>query len=141
MAYNLEDIFGFKIFQDNSYDSLILMHERKYLHDYNLKHGDLLYIRFNPTVNTSTNKNDLPKCHKAFYNISTEIENVDLVLEKSDGLINRKGDHNFCRHGANAQCVNCAPLEPYDETYLKEHNIKHMSFYSYLKKLKRGADK
>lgn len=140
-AYNIEDIFSFKLFQDNNSDSLILMHERKYLNDYNLKHGDLLYVRLNPTINTTVNTNPQPICHKAFTNINREIENVDLVLEKSDGLIKRKGDNNFCRHGANAQCVNCSPLEPYDENYLKEHNIKHMSFYSYLKKLKRGADK
>lgn len=40
-----------------------------------------------------------------------------------------------CRHNLNGRCVHCAPLEPWDEAYLKEHNIKHMSFHSYLRKI------
>lgn len=35
--------------------------------------------------------------------------------------------------------MHCSPLEPWDEAYLKEQKIKHMSFHSYLRKLKTGA--
>ncbi|XP_046916079.2 nuclear protein localization 4 [Dermatophagoides farinae] len=72
---------------------------------------------------------------------SGEIEMVDSILMKHDGLIVRKMDPNLCHHGPKAQCVHCAPIEPYDESYMKKQNIKHMSFHSYLRKLKRGADK
>lgn len=46
-----------------------------------------------------------------------------------------------CQHVGNSRCFNCSSLEPYDEAYLKEHNIKHMSFHAYLRKLTAGQDK
>jgi len=46
-----------------------------------------------------------------------------------------------CRHGARGCCVHCSPLEPFDEIYLKEQNIKHLSFHSYLRKLTAGVDR
>lgn len=68
-------------------------------------------------------------------------EDVDIQLSKLDGKIDRKRDEKFCRHNSNGCCVHCSPLEPWDENYLKEHNIKHISFHSYIRKLKSGADR
>lgn len=45
-----------------------------------------------------------------------------------------------CLHGDNSSCIHCLPLEPYDPTYLKELNVKHMSFHAYLRKLSSGLD-
>ena len=74
---------------------------------------------------------------------STQIEEdeVDLMLWKQDGKIQRNRDEKFCRHGKNGCCVHCSPLEPFDENYLKEQNIKHLSFHSYLRKLTAGVDR
>nr|XP_027205548.1 nuclear protein localization protein 4 homolog [Dermatophagoides pteronyssinus] len=140
-AYDIDDIFGFKLFKDAQFTQPILMHERKSLQDFNLKHGDLIHLKI--TVNNSlSNGNDSTTLSKLF-NVSNskEIDSVDTILMKRDGLIERKMDANLCQHGPKAKCVHCAPIEPYDESYMKEHNIKHMSFHSYLRKLKRGADK
>ncbi|XP_014262151.1 nuclear protein localization protein 4 homolog isoform X2 [Cimex lectularius] len=68
-------------------------------------------------------------------------DEVDQMLWKMDGHIYRQRDPKLCRHGTNACCVHCSSLEPYDEEYLKEHNIKHMSFHSYLRKLTGGVDR
>lgn len=68
-------------------------------------------------------------------------DEIDEILFKQEGLIKRQKDPKMCRHGENGKCVYCAPLEPYDEGYLKEQNIKHLSFHSYIKKLKGGVDK
>ena len=46
-----------------------------------------------------------------------------------------------CRHGVNACCVHCSPLESFDEVYLKEQNVKHISFHAYLRKLTAGVDR
>ena len=68
-------------------------------------------------------------------------DEVDLLLWKQDGKIQRKRDEKFCRHVKNGCCVHCSPLEPFDENYLKEQNIKHLSFHSYLRKLTAGVDR
>lgn len=46
-----------------------------------------------------------------------------------------------CRHNNNSRCVHCSALEPYDENYLKEQKIKHLSFHSYLRKMTSGVDR
>ncbi|XP_076653161.1 nuclear protein localization 4 isoform X1 [Halictus rubicundus] len=68
-------------------------------------------------------------------------DEVDEQLWKIDGKIQRKRDEKLCRHGGNGCCVHCSPLEPFDESYLKEQNIKHLSFHSYLRKLTAGVDR
>ncbi|XP_040355758.1 nuclear protein localization protein 4 homolog isoform X1 [Ixodes scapularis] len=90
-------------------------------------------------------------------------DEVDVFLSKQSGLIDRPRDEKLCHHGTNAKCVHCAPLEvsvirlplvtvvahhrtlcslqPFNEGYLREHNIKHLSFHSYLRKITGGLDK
>lgn len=46
-----------------------------------------------------------------------------------------------CRHGEKSSCIHCLPIEPYDGAYLKEQNIKYMSFQAYLRSLCRGLDR
>lgn len=57
----------------------------------------------------------------------------DLVCKKSTIL--------RCRHNSNGCCVHCSPIEPFDENYLKEQKIKHMSFHAYIRKLTSGVDR
>ncbi|KAF7489280.1 Nuclear protein localization protein 4 -like protein [Sarcoptes scabiei] len=139
-TYDLEDIFGFKIFQDKAMTQLILMQERKSLDDFNLKHGDLVYLNVSNPENMAEGCDEFEKLRQIFRFGENETDEVDLILAKSDGLVRRKCS-NLCHHGPSAQCVHCAPLEPYDENYMKEQKIKYMSFHAYLKKLHRGLDK
>lgn len=68
-------------------------------------------------------------------------DEVDQILSGVEGKLHRKRDEKLCHHGTNACCVHCSPIEPYDEAYLREQNIKHLSFHSYLRKLRGGADR
>lgn len=68
-------------------------------------------------------------------------DDVDEILAKADGRLDRKRDPKLCRHNSNGCCVHCSPLEPFDEEYLKEHKIKHLSFHSYIRKMTSGADR
>jgi nuclear protein localization protein 4 homolog len=68
-------------------------------------------------------------------------DDVDVQLQKIDGKIQRKRDDKLCRHNSHGCCVHCSPLEPWDESYLKEQKIKHLSFTSYLRKMTSGVDK
>jgi len=86
------------------------------------------------TTNSSTDQSSLE---------NNKEDEIDTFLSKQDGLIHRKKDPHMCHHGDHSKCIHCVPLEPYDETYLKEHDppIKHMSFHAYLKKMSHGTDK
>lgn len=68
-------------------------------------------------------------------------DEVDLILAKTDGRLERKRDPKLCRHNSNGCCVHCSPLEPWNEEYLKEQKIKHLSFHSYIRKLTSGVDR
>ncbi|BGP61695.1 hypothetical protein NBRC10512_002860 [Rhodotorula toruloides] len=62
-------------------------------------------------------------------------DEVDRYWEQKDGKIARpKGQHG-CRCGPKSMCNHCMPLEPFDAEYHASHNIKHLSYHAYLKKL------
>ena len=60
---------------------------------------------------------------------------MDQYWRTKDGKISRSRDPNFCKHGANAMCDYCMPLEPYDRKYHQDHSIKHLSYHAYLRQL------
>ncbi|OSX67954.1 hypothetical protein POSPLADRAFT_1030822 [Postia placenta MAD-698-R-SB12] len=66
---------------------------------------------------------------------SVKEDPVDAFWRSKDGKIPRGRDAKFCKHGANAMCDYCMPLEPYDAAYHTEHNIKHLSYHAYLQKV------
>jgi len=144
----LFDLFGFIVYKDRSHKTQIPLLERKSLNDYGLKHGDMIYVvedkSQSPVANDSTNNNSTNNHYQnnILTNDTKLVEDeVDVALHQQNGLIERPPDPNFCRHGLNAKCLHCAPIEPYNESYLREHNIKHMSFHTYLRKVTNGIDK
>ncbi|KAI8393556.1 NPL4 family-domain-containing protein [Radiomyces spectabilis] len=111
----------------------------------NLKHGDIVYITYVEPVQEqepvkTTQEERKPQTTTSGYIPIEELSNikqdaVDDFLEKQRGLIQRSKDTKFCRHGSNAMCDYCMPLEPYDQGYLEENKIKHMSFHAYLRQI------
>uniref|UniRef100_A0A914GYV8 Nuclear protein localization protein 4 n=1 Tax=Globodera rostochiensis TaxID=31243 RepID=A0A914GYV8_GLORO len=68
-------------------------------------------------------------------NSDDKIDDIDKLLSKLDGKIERQLDPLMCRHGPRQKCTNCLPLDPYDENFLREKDIKHLSFHAYVRKL------
>ncbi|KAL3091387.1 hypothetical protein niasHS_007180 [Heterodera schachtii] len=68
-------------------------------------------------------------------NPDDKIDEVDKILSKLDGKIERKMDPLMCRHNPRQKCTNCLPLDPYDEKFLHEKDIKHLSFHAHVHKL------
>ncbi|KAI0639037.1 polyubiquitin-tagged protein recognition complex Npl4 component [Trametes polyzona] len=108
-----------------------------------LKHGDLLFVGYKsrPTPeapsaapSSSAATQDAPDTSKRPWE-AVEEDPVDRYWRSQEGKIPRGRDSRFCKHGANAMCDYCMPLEPYDAAYHTEHNIKHLSYHAYLRKI------
>lgn len=96
----------------------------------------------NESSNTSKENSDaVPSLPLKPSIVNIREDAIDVILNSQEGLIPRPKDPKACRHGENGRCIYCASLPPYDEGYLKEHKIKHLSFHSHLKKLTSGVDK
>lgn len=155
--------FTFSLYLNrNSRDELISSKTQK-LSNYNIKHGDIVYMSphegakvFPPldqpgTSGSSTSQStpsgdmgmDVQESTSNFNSqtLSVVEDEVDQMLWSMDGKVQRKRDEKLCHHGRNGCCVHCSPIEPYDEAYLREQNIKHMSFHAYLRKLTGGVDR
>lgn len=130
---------GFELFTSRDKSGKLKRSSKITVKSAKIKHGDMLFLTpcKSPSItpdSASEESSSLPV---------VEEDEVDVILAKQDGKIVRKRDDQLCRHGANAKCVHCVPLEPYDEKYLQERDppIKHLSFHSYLRKLTGGVDK
>ncbi|XP_043790240.1 nuclear protein localization protein 4 homolog [Apis laboriosa] len=150
---------GFVLYRERNHKDELPYSHSKTVSGTCLSHGDMLYLapqnntQLWSTPSTSTATIDISQEPRPMdeietinhtnvsQSVSNTIEDVDEQLWKLDGKIQRKRDEKLCRHGANGCCVHCTPLEPFDEAYLKEQNIKHLSFHSYLRKLTAGVDR
>ncbi|OCH88601.1 polyubiquitin-tagged protein recognition complex Npl4 component [Obba rivulosa] len=105
------------------------------------KHGDLLFALYTPrqTEATPSTTADADTAHSAVASKrpweTVQEDPVDTYWRSQDGKLPRGRDSRFCKHGANAMCDYCMPLEPYDIEYHTKHNIKHLSYHAYLRKL------
>ncbi|CAG9803890.1 unnamed protein product [Chironomus riparius] len=145
-SLNLLD-YGFSLFTDRKFSNEVRSTQSSTINKTNLNHGDILYYKQmagtsstdpEPSSSSDSNQGISKQRHKS----STVAEDpVDIELSKLDGRIQRKRDEKLCRHTATNRCVHCSSLEPYDENYLKEQKIKHLSFHSYIRKMTSGVDR
>lgn len=154
--------FAFALYKQRNKKDEIASSKSKTLRNLGLRHGDMVYLSplngsvlFNntpsgepvtdPGPSTSSTRSSVPSATTnkplATAKSSVKEDEVDQELSKMEGRIERKRDEKLCRHNANSKCVHCSPLEPFDEVYLREHNIKHLSFHSYLRKMMSGVDR
>ncbi|XP_030562115.1 nuclear protein localization protein 4 homolog isoform X2 [Drosophila novamexicana] len=151
---NALKVDGFGLFMERSFATELQANGSQLVGSM-LKHGDMLYLK--QIAGTSSRRTSTTAIENLSYNSATKLsteklgnnprpstnvieDEVDLQLLKSDGTIKRERDSKLCHHNANGRCVHCSPLEPYDESYLKDHNIKHLSFHSYIRKQTSGMD-
>jgi len=111
---------------------------------YGLAHGDMIFLSLAGGDAMNQNGINLPSTaintNKKAKDVVV-LDDVDKTLQGCPGTIERKRDPKTCLHGDNSSCIHCLSIEPYDSAYLKEHNIKHMSFHAYMRKLSSGLDK
>lgn len=106
-----------------------------------LKNGDMLFLTYEPQVNSEAPSAAANSNHTVAIRDTTpkpkesvKQHPVDDLLDKQDGLIKRPRS-NFCNHGERGMCEYCSPLPPWDKKYLEEQKIKHKSFHAHLKEM------
>ncbi|XP_059611654.1 nuclear protein localization protein 4 homolog isoform X2 [Phlebotomus argentipes] len=155
--------YDFVLFKERGFKQELTSSRSQKLTDCQLKHGDMIFMKLlsdnlasssskdtsgssggnnhSFSVTRSSSTTTVNSDASAKVNGSVKEDEVDLQLCKVDGWIQRSRDSKLCRHNSNGCCVHCSPLEPWNENYLKEHKIKHLSFHSYIRKLTSGADR
>ncbi|XP_071966038.1 nuclear protein localization protein 4 homolog [Antedon mediterranea] len=150
---------GFNIYRCRNRTQEITSASRQTLHTLHIRNGDMFYLFPNAHGSSAMETEDEVSAFASSSStgaaasnvvtpssvaaIKVDEDDVDVLLAKQDGKIYRQRDLQFCHHNENSKCVHCVPLEPYDEKYMmmQDPPIKHMSFHTYLRKLKGGADK
>nr|CAG4649318.1 EOG090X05T8 [Scapholeberis mucronata]SVE93604.1 EOG090X05T8 [Scapholeberis mucronata] len=156
--------FSFLLYCSRDKSREIFSSKEKTVANYGLNHGDMIYLwplggsveesESTRNQNSSIKNGGTTSLSSSVSTSNTivgskiptrsniEEDQVDVMLQKMDGKVKRKRDpkRQVCLHGDNSSCIHCLPLEPYDPSYLKELNVKHMSFHAYLRKLSSGLD-
>ncbi|XP_076809841.1 nuclear protein localization protein 4 homolog [Clavelina lepadiformis] len=91
-----------------------------------LKHGDMVYLE----IKKYNSKNIKEMVGKDLLE-----DEIDVELWKRDGRIKQSVN------GQSMFKVENLPLEPWDESYLQEKQIKFMSFHAYMRQQTSGVDK
>jgi len=149
---------GWSIYKDRGLNDELSKSSRKTLKGLQLNHGDVIYMKETGHFVSSspTSMDDRPSSSQSTDSTTVQTEKeentskldvvedeIDVLLSHQSGLVKRDRHPLLCRHGKQGQCLNCAPLEPYNEDYLKSLKppAKHLSFHAYLKKMKSGVAK
>ncbi|THH01499.1 hypothetical protein EW026_g1189 [Hermanssonia centrifuga] len=131
--------------QPRGNEQLVSALKGRSLESLGIKHGDLYFVAYQsrPSPSTSTPQVQAPASSasteptgKRAWELAQE-DPVDGYWRSHEGKgkIPRGRDSRLCHHGPNAMCDHCMPLEPYEAAYHAEHNIKHLSYHAYLRKL------
>lgn len=152
-AFALNDL-QFAVYRERNFTNELAANSKQSLTAANLKHGDLIYLRrlavatasssgsAAATASAASTSKDLPTATATATSKDQIVEDdVDVQLAKLDGTIKRNRDPKLCRHNSNGCCVHCSPIEPWDEAYLREQKIKHISFHAYIRKMTSGVDR
>ncbi|KAL7753812.1 nuclear protein localization protein 4 [Sorochytrium milnesiophthora] len=122
----------FSLARDPSGKDKLDGNERASIEQLGIRHGDMVCVLYQPRVQPA----DSAGAHAEASPAATVAQDpVDDFLEKQTGLITRKKDPAFCKHGDKGMCEYCSPLEPFDAQYLESNKIKHMSFHAYIRQL------
>lgn len=143
---------GWLLCKDRALKNELKKNTRSTLKTLKFSHGDVVYMKNYDGEIASSNRSEIstpdPSTGEETELVQASTVNVvedeiDVILSNESGLIHREKNPQLCRHGRLGKCLHCAPLEPYDEDYLKTLNppAKHLSFHAYLKKLKSGASR
>lgn len=135
----------FGLYKDQKKKEIIDNSRIKSITTAGLRHGDRIFLFPKAKVEVfKTGESSSTGASLNGFKVPSTIvieDEIDRIIQKQDGAIERGRDSLHCQHNANSQCVHCIPLDPFDENYLKEKQIKFLSFHSYLRKICGGASK
>jgi len=139
-----------KLYKQRNLNGEIVRSSRRKLKQEGLSHGDMIYLEISNESRPGSSKqtpfgdSSISSSSRPTSATSTKHEmkqplkedEIDISLWKEEGRINKGGGSS----GGIFKMDNLS-IEPWDENYLKEKEIKFMSFHAYMRQQTAGVDK
>lgn len=142
-TFGLVDASSWKMFRDRGCQDQVPSSCNS-LDGCGFRHGDMIYMQLidnnlgsigeSSQLSTSTNQIIAKSNSSIVKNVKEE--EIDILLWKEDGRIKR-GEPS----SSGIFKMDHLSIEPWDEEYLKEKEIKFLSFHAYMRKQRSGPDK
>ncbi|XP_002123974.2 nuclear protein localization protein 4 homolog [Ciona intestinalis] len=121
---------GWGVFKSRNYQDEVKNSKSK-LRTAGLNHGDMLFLKSQSSV--SKTSEERPSSAEEAVDVVEDA--IDVELWKNDGRIRRDdGSKGMFK-------IENLSIEPWDEVYLKEKEIKFLSFHAYMRQQTAGVDK
>ena len=135
-----------KLFKQRNENGEIVRSSRRKLQQEGLSHGDMIFLHITNESRPGSSKQSsyVSSSSPSRPSSSTVVKSAPPVIKEDDIDISLWKEEGRIQKGKSSSGIfkmDNLSIEPWDEAYLKEKEIKFMSFHAYMRKQTAGVDK